>query len=103
MHLGGQWAGQAELISVGGIDEQAREAARRAGRATATPAVAWEAGWPARSAVARQAGQSARAQAEHLADAARTEPLRLSTLGSRRPPVGRRFFLRTALPIDQPV
>src|SRR2546423_11644102 len=95
MHLGGQRAGQAELISVGGIDEQAREAARRAGRATATPAMAWEAGWPARSAVAWQAGQSARAQAEHLADAARTEPLRLNLNKSALRASGRRLSLPT--------
>src|SRR3984893_18469136 len=54
-------------------DEQAREEARRAGRATANATVAPEAGRPAWPAVARQAGQSARAQADHLADAARTE------------------------------
>src|SRR6266851_8089304 len=60
----------------GGIDEQAREEERRTGRATANAAVAEQAGrrpaWPA---VAEQAGQPARAQADHLADAARTEPL----------------------------
>src|SRR5438128_8206662 len=76
MHSGGpSRADRAEFIPVGGIDEQAREAARRPGRATATPAVAWETGWPARPAVARQAGQPARAEAEPVADAAWTEPL----------------------------
>src|SRR2546426_9006863 len=76
MHSGGaSQADRGEFIPVGGIDEQAREAARRPGRATATPAVAWETGWPARPAVARQAGQPARAEAEHVADATRTEPL----------------------------
>src|ERR1700686_4344115 len=66
---------EADLIA-GGIDEQAREEARRSGRATATSAVAEQAGWrPAWPAVAEQAGQSARAQADHLADAARTGPL----------------------------
>src|SRR5205823_3235568 len=73
---GGKCEGsRAEFIPVGGIDEQAREAARRSGRATATPAVAWETGWPARPAVARQAGQPARAEANHVADAAWAEPL----------------------------
>src|SRR2546429_5387807 len=57
------------------IDEQAREEARRAGRATATATVAAEAGWPAWHAVAGQARQSARAEADDLADAARTGPL----------------------------
>src|SRR5260370_19798338 len=60
----------------GGIDEQAREEERRTGRATANAAVAEQAGrrpaWPA---VAEQAGQPARAQADNLADAARTRPL----------------------------
>src|SRR2546430_17581291 len=75
MHSGGPTrADRAEFIPVGGIDEQAREAARRSGRATATPAVAWETGWPARPAVARQAGQPARAEANHLADADWTGP-----------------------------
>src|SRR5438132_1143670 len=58
------------------FDEQAREEARRTGRATADAAVAEQAGrrpaWPA---VAKQAGQPARAEADHLADPARTKPL----------------------------
>src|SRR6267378_2351053 len=67
------------------FDEQAREEARRTGRATANAAVAEQAGrrpaWPA---VAKQAGQPARAQADHLADAARTKPLG-STFDKWRP------------------
>src|SRR4029077_5247314 len=72
---GGESASEPDLIA-GGIDEQAREEARRTGRATANAAVAEQAGrrpaWPA---MAEQAGQPARAQADHLADAARTKPL----------------------------
>src|ERR1700694_60324 len=58
--------------------EQAREEDGRAGRATATRSgIPAEAGWPAWPAVACQAGVSARAQADHVADAARTGPLKL--------------------------
>src|SRR5947208_17008785 len=86
---GGKCEGhRAEFIPVGGIDEQAREAARRPGRATATPAVAWETGWRARPAVARQAGQPARTEAEPVADAAWTEPL-TSDLRSEERRVGK--------------
>src|SRR5437016_3337975 len=86
---GGKCEGsRAEFIPVGGIDEQAREAARRSGRATATPAVAWETGWPARPAVARQAGQPARAEANHVADAAWTEPLTSELRSSGAPSDG---------------
>src|SRR5256885_14274536 len=76
-------------------DEQARKEAGRAGRATATAAMAPEAGWPAWHPVARQAGQSARAQADHLADAARTGPLGSdsSTGTAPHPVMGRRFLL----------
>src|SRR6184192_2853660 len=86
-------ADRAEFIPVGGIDEQAREAARRPGRATATPAVAWETGPPARPAMARQAGQPARTEAEPVADAAWTEPLTSDlTTSAPRHMTGRRFF-----------
>src|SRR6202165_4604994 len=57
--------------------EQAREEDGRAGRATATRSgIPAEAGWPAGPAVA-EAGRSARAQADHVADAGRTGPLKL--------------------------
>src|SRR5438309_1976689 len=83
--LGDRFSAPSRTHSAGGIDEQARETAERAGRATATPAVAPEAGWPAWPAVARQAGRfAARAQADDLAHAAGTKPLS-STFGSRRP------------------
>src|SRR5438067_3844342 len=91
---GGKCEGpRAEFIPVGGIDEQAREAARRPGRATATPAVAWETGWPARPAMARQAGQPARTEAKPVAHAAWTEPLGSDlTTPAPRHLMGRRFF-----------
>src|ERR1700736_5309278 len=74
--LGDRKRPRVRTYSAGGIDEQAREAARRAGRATANPAMASEAGWPAWAAVAEQAGRAtARAQAEHLAHAAGTDSL----------------------------
>src|SRR5438132_8350748 len=85
MHSATDFRSRVRTHSAGGIDEQARETAERAGRATATPAVAPEAGWPAWPAVARQAGRfAARAQADDLAHAAGTKPLS-STFGSRRP------------------
>src|SRR5438132_2219310 len=84
MHSATDFRSRVRTHSAGGIDEQARETAERAGRATATPAVAPEAGWPAWPAVARQTGRfAARAQADDLAHAAGTKPLS-STFGSRR-------------------
>ncbi len=79
----------AEFIWQEESSEQAREEARRAGRATATrSAMAAEAGWwPAWPAVACQAGRSARAQADHVADAARTEPLNATTFDKKRRPI----------------
>src|SRR5207302_8765273 len=83
------------------IDEQAREEAGRAGRATATAAMAPEAGWPARPAVARQAGQSARAQADHVADAARTGPLGSDSSTTNGAPS--RWWGAVAFPGSQPM
>src|SRR5205807_7112519 len=94
MHSATDFRSRVRTHSAGGIDEQAREAAERAGRATATPAMAPETGWPAWSAMAEQAGRfAARAQADHLAHAAGTKPLS-STFESRRllSYRGRRFF-----------
>ncbi len=85
------------------IDEQAREASRRAGRATATPAVAWEAGWPAWPAVARQAGRTAPAEADHVADAARTGPLgSTSNKSALHQTMGRRFRFLVDAPAAAP-
>src|ERR1700730_8016594 len=75
--------------------EQAREEDGRAGRATATRSgIPAEAGWPAGPAVA-EAGRSARAQADHVADAARTGPLKLrpSTRAAPHRDGGALFFI----------
>src|SRR6202165_1407461 len=84
--------------------EQAREEDGRAGRATATRSgIPAEAGWPAWPALA-EAGRSARAQADHVADAARTGPLKLRPSMRTAPhrDGGALFYFRTSADNWQP-